>query len=195
MSLYQISNYNDVRIVNFATTKNLVVKGPFFAHRNFHKYTWTSPDGNYHKQIDHILIGDGIRVYQMYEVSGELTVILITIWWLQKLGLAVSKQAAQKFNRERYNPRKLNELEIRTVSDWDYKQVCSFGELKYSEDTNRAWENIKENIQISAKESLGLQVLKQYKPWFDEECLDFLDQRKRVKMQLLQDQTKVIHES
>jgi len=22
----------------------------------------------------------------MYEVSGELTVILITIWWLQKLG-------------------------------------------------------------------------------------------------------------
>ena len=131
----------------------------------------------------------------MYEVSGELTVILITIWWLQKLGLAVSKQAAQKFNGERYNPRKLNELEIRTVSDWDYKQVCSFGELKYSEDTNRAWENIKENIQISAKESLGLQVLKQYKPWFDEECLDFLDQRKRVKMQLLQDQTKVIHES
>jgi len=27
-----------------------------------------------------------IQVYYMYEVPGVLTVILITIWWLQKLG-------------------------------------------------------------------------------------------------------------
>jgi hypothetical protein len=29
--------------------------------------------------------------------------------------------------------------------------------------------------------------LKQHKPWFDEECLHFLDQRKQAKMQWLQD--------
>jgi hypothetical protein len=40
----------------------------------------------------------------MCDLSGELTVILITIWWLQKLGKeAVSKQAAQKFDAERFN--------------------------------------------------------------------------------------------
>ena len=49
----------------------------------------------------------------MYEVAGELTVILITVWSLQKLGMAVSKQAAQKFDVERFNRRKLNELEVR----------------------------------------------------------------------------------
>ena len=48
---------------------------------------------------------------------------------------------------------------------------------------NRTWENIKENIQTSAKESLGLRELKQNKPWFDEECLGFLDRRKRAKLQ------------
>ena len=32
------------------------------------------------------------------------------------------------------------------------------------------WENIKENIKISAKESVGLDELKQHEPWFDEEC-------------------------
>ena len=50
--------------------------------------------------------------------------------------------------------------------------------LNDDEDVNRTWENIKENTQTSAKESLGLQELKQNKPWFDEECLSFSDQEK-----------------
>ena len=46
---------------------------------------------------------------------------------------------------------------------------------------------IARNIQTSAEESLGVHELKQNKPWFDEECLGFLDQRKRAKMQWMQD--------
>jgi hypothetical protein len=38
-------------------------------------------------------------------------------------------------------------------------------------DINRAWETIRENIKISAKESIRLCESKSYKPWFDEECL------------------------
>ena len=37
------------------------------------------------------------------------------------------------------------------------------------EDINGAWENIKENIKTSAKESLCLHELNQHKPLFDEE--------------------------
>ena len=55
-SLHQDRNDNGVRIVNFATSKNLVVESTTFAHRNIHKYNWTSPDGKTHKQTDHILI-------------------------------------------------------------------------------------------------------------------------------------------
>jgi hypothetical protein len=42
-------------------------------------------------------------------------VILITIWWLQKLEerLTVCKQAAQKFDGKRFNLRNLYELEVR----------------------------------------------------------------------------------
>jgi hypothetical protein len=35
---------------------------------------------------------------------------------------------------------------------------------------NRDWETIKENIKISAKESIGYCELKKRKPWFDEGC-------------------------
>jgi len=45
--------------------------------------------------------------------------------------------------------------------------------LDVDEDVNRAWENVKENIKTSAKDSLVLHEWKQHKPWFDTECLDF----------------------
>ena len=121
--------------------------------------------------------------------------ILITIWWFAKLmeRLAVSKQTEQKFDGERFNLRKLNDLEFRKQYHVEItKRFSALEKLSDGENINRAWENVKENIKTSAKESLRLSELKQHKPWFNEECLDFLDQRKQAKMQLLQDQTKVI---
>jgi hypothetical protein len=60
--------------------------------------------------------------------------------------------------------------------------------LSDSEDINRVWENIKDNFKASAKESLGVHESRQHKnPWFDEECLRFLDQRTQAKMQWVQD--------
>jgi hypothetical protein len=41
-SLHEIINDNGVRLVNFATSKNLRVKSTMFPHHNIHKYTWTS---------------------------------------------------------------------------------------------------------------------------------------------------------
>ena len=59
--------------------------------------------------------------------------------------------------------------------------------LRDSEGIYRAWENIKENIKTSAKESLGLYELKQHKPWFGEECLSFFGSKEQAKMQWVQD--------
>ena len=102
--------------------------------------------------------------------------------------LAVSKQGAQKFDEERFNLRKLNELEVTKQCHIEItKRFAALENLNDGEDINRAWKNIKENNKTLAKEILGLQELKQHKPWFDEECLGFLDQRKQAKMQWIQD--------
>jgi exonuclease III len=55
-SIHETSNDNGVRVVNFATSKNLIVKSPTFPHRDIHKHTWTSPNGATHNEIDHVLI-------------------------------------------------------------------------------------------------------------------------------------------
>jgi len=62
-------------------------------------------------------------------------VMLITIWWLQKLGkeerLAVSKQVAQKFDVGRFNLGKLNELEVKRQYQIEISnRFGSNGELK-----------------------------------------------------------------
>jgi hypothetical protein len=56
---------------------------------------------------------------------------------------------------------------------------------------NSAWETIRENINNSTKENLSYHELKNYKPWFDEECSKLLDQRNQGKFQWLQDSSKI----
>jgi hypothetical protein len=46
-------------------------------------------------------------------------------------------------------------------------------------DDNKAWETISENINISAKESIGYYELIKCKPWFDKGCSKLLDQRNK----------------
>jgi hypothetical protein len=56
---------------------------------------------------------------------------------------------------------------------------------------NKAWEMIRENIKISAKESLGYLKMKKHKPWFDKRCSELSDQRKQAKLQWLQDPSEI----
>jgi len=190
-SLHQDSNDNGGRLVNFAITKNLVVKSTMFPHRNIHKYTWTSPDGKTHNQIAHVLIDRrwhssllDVRSFRGADCDTDHYLEIANV----RERLAVCKQAAQKFDRPRFNLRKLNEPEVRKQYQIEItNRFAALENLKVDEDISRTWESIKENIQTSAKESLCLHELNQNKPWFDGECLGFLDQKKRAKMQWLQD--------
>jgi len=102
--------------------------------------------------------------------------------------LAEGKQAVQRLERHRFNLSRLNELEVRKEYQIEItNRFAALENLNEDEDVNKIWVNIKHNIQTSAKESPGMHEWKQHKPWFDEKCLGFLDQRKRSKMQWAQD--------
>ena len=78
------------------------------------------------------------------------------------------EEATQKFDVERFNLRKLRELEVR--KQYQIKVSNRFEaveNLNDSEHIKRAWEDIKENIKTAAKDSPCLYELKQHKLCFD----------------------------
>jgi len=115
ISLHQNSNDNDVRIVKFATTENLVFKRTTFPHQNIHKYTWTSPDGKNYNQIDHILVDKrwhssilDVRSFRGADCDSDYCLMAARV----REGFTVSKEATRNFDVERFNLSKPRQLEI-----------------------------------------------------------------------------------
>jgi hypothetical protein len=113
-SLHKISNDNGVRLVNSATFKNLRVKSTMFLHCNIHKYTWTSPDGKTHNQIDHILLERrrhfnvlDVRSFRAADCDSDHYLVVAKV----RERLAVNKQRSQRFYMQRFNLKKLNKEE------------------------------------------------------------------------------------
>jgi hypothetical protein len=54
-------------------------------------------------------------------------------------------------------------------------------------DVNKAWETIRENIRIFARENLVYYKAKKNKSWFDKGCSKLLDREKQATLQWLKD--------
>jgi hypothetical protein len=66
--------------------------------------------------------------------------------------LFVCKKTAQKFNVERFNPKKLSGLELRKRFQIKLSiRYAALENLYESEDANRVWENMKETSKYQIK--------------------------------------------
>ena len=193
-SLHATSNDNGVRLVNFATSKNLIVKSTTFPHKDIHKYTWTSPDGLTHNQIDHILIDKrrhtsivDIRTFRGADCNSDHYLVIGTL----RERLSVAKRVEQQVNIRRFNIPKLKDVE--TKQQYQVEISNRFAALESSDevgkelDVNSVWENIRDNIKIAAEQSIGYYETKKKKPWFDEDCSMVVERRKQAKLKFLQD--------
>jgi hypothetical protein len=72
---------------------------------------------------------------------------------------------------ERFNLKKLNKVEGKEQLRVEVSnRFAALEDLDTELKINSAWETIKENIKMSAKESLGYFELKKHKPWCNEGC-------------------------
>jgi hypothetical protein len=95
--------------------------------------------------------------------------------------LAVSKYTTYRLHMVRFNRKELKEVGAK--EQYHIKISNRFAALENLDTEayiNRAWETIRENIKISAKDTLGYYELKKHKSWLNERCSKLLDQRKQV---------------
>jgi hypothetical protein len=112
-SLHEISNNNWVRVVNFAASKNLIIKIAMFPHRKINKFTLTSLDWKAHNQIDHILVdkrrNSSVSEVPSFRGAGCATDhTLVVAYFRERLTVT---RPMQKFDTENFSLKKLNEIE------------------------------------------------------------------------------------
>jgi hypothetical protein len=91
--------------------------------------------------------------------------------------LAVNKQTLHKFHMERFNLKKLN---VEGKEKYRVEVSNRFEYLDTDVEINSTCEIIRENIKISAEESLGYSELTNHKPWLNGGCSKLLDQRNKL---------------
>jgi hypothetical protein len=194
-SLCEASNDNGVRVVNFATSKNLIVKSTIFPHHDIHNHTWTSPDGVTHNQIDHVLIDKrrhsnilDVRSFRGADCDTDHYLVVAKL----RKRISVSKRGRQNFDLERFDLRNLDDLEVKEKNQVEFSnRFAALESLDESFNINNAWESIRENIKTSGKDNLGYQKLERNKSWFDDECSKLIDQWKQAKLQWLQNPSQI----
>jgi endonuclease/exonuclease/phosphatase family metal-dependent hydrolase len=115
-SLHEARNNNWVRVVNFATSKNLIIKSTTYPHRDNHIHTWTFPDGVTHNHTDHVLIDERRHSNTLYvrsfrEADCDTDHYLVVAKLRERI--SVSKRVRQNFDVERFDLKKLNDVEVK----------------------------------------------------------------------------------
>jgi hypothetical protein len=170
-SLHNLSNNNGIRLINFACSKNMVVASIFFSHKDIHKMTWRSPDGQIFNQVNHLLI-DARHVFNVMDVrtfrganrdSGHCLLI-------SKIRSRISNARktygtyARKFNSEK------SSLEISSA----YREKLNGYLIRCADnnndDINKVWMLLKNAFTQTTSTILNRTERVSHNDWFDAEC-------------------------
>jgi hypothetical protein len=156
-SLHEMSNDNGMRLINFASSRNMIIGSTMFEHKDIHKRTWQSPDGNMFNQIDHILIDvrhcsdlRDVRSYKGANIDSDHYLII------SKIRSRISKARKMLgFQAKKFNCGKLVEQGVATR--YTGKIAEYLAGLTDSDSVSRAWEDLR--IERVKRNN-----------WLDEEC-------------------------
>ena len=97
-----------------------------FPHKEIHRYTWTSPNGQYHNQIDHMAVRSNfkrsvqdVRAYRGADCASDHNLVIA------KTLLKLNRTGRRAVQVRRYETSKLNVPEIRKQFQLELKNRFS----------------------------------------------------------------------
>ena len=184
-------NDNGERLVDFCTRQDMVIGGTIFPHKDIHKATWISPDERTKNQIDHICISKKFR-NTLLDVKARRGADADTDHYLVTAKLQLKLKRIQKPTqiRIKYDTRKLQNENIKqqfilTLRNRFEALNDDVENIQIDEsDINEPWNKIKEVINKTSKDILG-PLSYEIKPWISEESLLLIEERRKIKENIL----------
>jgi hypothetical protein len=196
-SLHATSNENGIRLGSFAVATQMVIGGTIFKHKDIHKGTWKSPDGQTTNQIDHILVDMRHRT-GLQDVRVKRGATCDTDHFLvagNLKGKLTTKKKGKAEATTRYAVEKLEDMEVReayaveVANRFSVLEPTNEDTADEEEDVDLNWERIKKAVQGAAEEALGKTRRRVKEYWFNEECSRAVQGRKAKREAWLRDET------
>ena len=96
---------NGERLADICGLNDLVVGGTIFEHKEIHKLTWISPDGNVKYQIDHVLINGhwknslhNVTVKRSADFGSDHHLLLATVELQLRRNPIKTEEKGQRYN-------------------------------------------------------------------------------------------------
>ena len=178
-------NENGERLADICGLNDLVIGGTIFQHKEIHKLSWISPDGNVKNQIDHVLINGrwkhslhNVTVKRGADVGSDHHLLLATI----KLQLRRNPTKTEE-KGQRYNTAKLRNPEVSmnfSIAVKNKYEALSNVDEEAERDAESAWKIAKESY-LHAYECVLGKKRKRDKNWIRAKTWSLIDKRREIK--------------
>lgn len=186
-SLHKITNANGLRLIDFAMSKNMVISGTYFPHKNIHKMTWRSPDGRTNNQIDHVLI-DGRHRSNVMDVRScrglnvDSDHYLVRVVLRARIATIKNTQPIRtKWAVERLEHTAVKQLYMDAI---EQRMIIDMRDHQQQHNVNDMWNKLKSSVEDAATEVIGREVIVRNE-WFDDECRDARDAKNASRLKML----------
>ena len=180
-SLHDSSNDNGLRLLEFCTMYQLTIGGTLFQHRDIHKGTWRSPNGQTVTQIDHICISTkwshsllDVRSYRGADIGSD--------HYLVKSPVRIKLMAVKKIQAScKRLPAIENLRDQSKVEEYCVALHNRFSCLEEEEDLDKEWEAIRDGITEVSMEVLGQRPRRRKQQHLSQETKDLIAERSKIK--------------
>ena len=171
-------NDNGERLCEYCSINGLVITGTCFPHKDIHKATWVSPDGQTRNQIDHIMIRrtwrtsvTDTRVQRGADAASDHYLVVT------KLQMKLHKDPNRKKIKARFDTQKLDSAMFK--EKFNIELSNRFEALEVEEDVNDDCSQIEKVYTETADKVLG-RVKKRSKQWLRDDTWRAIEERRQI---------------